>query len=110
MPVDLTVDAAKFLTDFGETITYRPDGGKPRRITAIVERQDAEAEPAAGRTRQPGISIVVQNDCLAGISADEIDIGTDKVELALRVGGEQAQRALGEIISQDEGILTLRVR
>lgn len=110
MAIDLTIDAAKYLTDFGETITYRPADGRPRRITAVVERNDAETDPGAGQTRRPDITISVLNNDLDGISAGELDTGRDHVELARREGADQEIRPLGEIITQDEGILTLRVR
>ena len=110
MAIDLTIDADSYLADFGETITYRPNDGRPRRITAIVERNDAETDPATGRARRPDITISVLNNDLDGIAVGELDTGRDHVELARREGGDQEIRPLGEIVSQDAGILTLRVR
>lgn len=71
--------------DFSEEIIYTPrDGGAPRRITGIVEREGDEAQEGLTHGRAMRLVIRVENHATRGILASEIDTGD---ALKLKVNG-----------------------
>jgi hypothetical protein len=91
----LTADAAAFLADFGEDVTYTPSGGTPRTIKAIVDRRPAQTRKEAGEGfaaqmgKQaklgfvPDFTITVANDATIGISKDELTLAEDTITFSL---------------------------
>ena len=111
MAFSLTRQSGKFLTHFGETIVYKPNGGAPRSIKANVQRNvyEAPSEIPGDSPAAPSIIIDVRNSYTDGIHSEEVDRGQDKVELAVRVGETPMDRPIADIISQDDGMLQLVV-
>jgi hypothetical protein len=109
--------------DFAETVTYHPhnDPANPagsrdsRAISAVVARNSLQTilgnEPAV----VPVWSIVVANDSTTGISATEVDIGKDQIELPPRWAEsdeprEPRTRTIVRMWNHDYGMLTLECR
>jgi len=108
--VPLRADADGMFADFGETVVYRPLGGRPRSIEAVVDRQPpAPIEGAPGGVR-PTMVIVVKNDEQEGIGSREIDTGGDRVEAPPRVGEKPLEFRILEVGQNDAGTLELRVQ
>ena len=114
MTLDLTIDAATFLADFGEDVIYTPRDGRPRTITAVVDRNPPSAIPevvgAAGGGLAQRFVISVANDELTGIAPDRLDTGGDAVHIAPRIGEALEEFRIAGIVSQDPGMIQLEVR
>lgn len=81
-------DAALFLADFGELVTYYPRGKAPRQITALVDRNPPVRFGGDGSPLIPAIQILVTNSDATGIASASVDgRGADQVELPIRLGG-----------------------
>ena len=98
------------MSQFGESITYVPSGGGRRSIVAIVERNPPAVFDAAGNAVLPTATIRVHNSCKSGISSQEVNVGTDEVELTLKVG-ETIPRTFSfmTMLSQDSGVTQLAI-
>jgi hypothetical protein len=92
--------------DLTETVSYLVAGEDARSIHATVDR--GGAEPIM-QGQAPGIQIAVLNDASVGIDAATLDVGTDRIEVAERIGGTAKARGIQRIISQDVDFLTLAV-
>ena len=90
-----------------ETLVYRPDGGDGIEIQATVDRGVPVATMNA-RTLETQITVL--NDASAGIAATTLNVGSDEIDLAERVGGTAASRGVQKLVSQDDDFLTLVVR
>lgn len=112
MTFSLTRTRKAFTAHFAEDVTYIPRKGTARVVSAVVDRSPPQAlSEIPGRTNAvPMMMIEVENDVSTGISADELDTGGDRIEVAIRVGGLQESRAIRRIVSQDEGMIVLEVR
>jgi len=101
-----------FTAQFGEAVVYHPRNGSARRITVVVQRDvptgiDGVPGPQHGMNV---MQVEVMNDPDKGISSNEIDLGGDRLEIIVRIGGESSMRPIGQILSQDDGTLLLEVR
>lgn len=93
----------------GETVTYYNEArGVSREITAIVEEKEPEELSGVPHGNAPVFIVSVKNSSTEGISSDEIDLGTDLIELIVRAGTQY--RKIAKIIKQDAGMMTLMVR
>ena len=93
------------LDNFGESIAYCPAGGKRRVITAIVERNPPAIFDAAGNAILPTATIRVYNSKTSGISSREADIGSDQVEVVLKIGDVKPHVfSFNTMLSQDSGV------
>lgn len=98
------------LQNYGESITYFPKAGARRCITAIVDRSPPAIFDAAGTATLPTATIRVNNSCRTGIASREVDIGSDEVEMVLRVGDTKTKRfSLMTLLSQDASVTQLAV-
>ena len=98
------------LDNFGESITYLPASGAARSITAIVERDPPAIFDAAGNAVLPKATIRVYNSATSGISSNEVDIGSDEIEMLLKVGDALARRfSFMTMLSQDSGVTQFAV-
>src|SRR4051794_24401559 len=81
----LAADAANVFAggEFGESIIYKPRVGAARTISAVVIRK-----PSAQRGSRvvPIVELLVANSTTLGIGSAELNIGGDKVTLAVRKG------------------------
>lgn len=91
---------------FGESVTYVPDSGAERTIQAIVERETQVIDNGI-----PALATVVRvrNDSTLGISATEIDTGTDQLKVSLRVGEAAQTRQIVRVVSTDNGFVRFMV-
>lgn len=107
----LAADAANLLTALGaETITYKPSVGDARNIGAIVQRPGPRAMDGAPDGIIPALIIHVLNDSTEGISSDELNLGGDKVTVALREGETPVDRAIKALLSVDSAMMELELR
>lgn len=109
MAIDLT-DAGGFFTDFAETVVYCPRSGVRRSVQAVVDRSPPQDLSEAAGVAGAGIQVHVRNSATLGIASSELDIGGDRIELALRLGATAQARPISRLVSQDAGILTLEVQ
>lgn len=100
----------QLIDNFGESITYYPNGGGARPIQAIVDREPPAIMDAAGNAVVPRFIVRVFNSCRSGIASNEIDTGKDELQFAAKVGEVVGKRhSIGQIISQDSGVLQISV-
>jgi hypothetical protein len=98
------------MEQFGEPIVYLPSGGGRRSINAIVERNPPAIFDASGNAVMPTATIRVFNSCRSGISSREVNIGTDEVEMVLKIGETLPKRfSLMTLQSQDSGVTQLAI-
>lgn len=105
--MDLRATAGIFLTD-AEDLEYLPNGGAARPIRGLVDRQQPgtlDNVPAWAAK----CTVTVRCDADEGITAAELDLARDRIMVAVRYGGTPEPRALGKILTQDAGLLTLEV-
>ena len=125
MTIDFSHFSPTFVAQFGESITYVKTGPISRTIFAVVEREPPVIQGRAGTLTadpsalRPDIEVWVQNrveeyDAVAGkfggISAGELDKGTDKLMLPRMVGGTPEGFTIMRVSDQDAGMLRLEVR
>lgn len=101
------------LSDHKETIVYRPNGGRPRSIRAIVDRNPPEPIEEVPQALAPKLVLTVLNNERTGISSHQaaaIDTGGDTVDVAVRVGGEVTTRPIAKILRHDDATVEVEVR
>lgn len=98
------------LSQFGESITYLPYSGGSRSITAIVDRDPPAIMDAAGNAVVPQFIVRVYNSATSGISSRELNTGSDELQFVKKIGETiPATLSIGQIISQDAGVVQLAV-
>lgn len=108
---ELTDTAPEFLDTLGgESVTYLPASGGSRAITALANRHQPSSMDEVPHGHAPLAVVTVQNDSSLGISSDEIDLGGDKLQYAVRIGQSVQARRITKLVSQDAGMLILEVR
>lgn len=98
------------LSDFAETADYITRDGVRRCIDVIVERQNLQLPGEYSGSVTPVFIVHVANTCTRGITSDELNLGGDSIELAIRVGEEATERSIVQLIEHDEGMLVLECR
>lgn len=99
------------LSQFGESITYYPNGGGSRKIEAIIEREPPSVFDAAGNAVLPSAIVRVHNSCRSGIGSDELNAGRDELSFPLKIGDAIPKRfSVMQIISSNAGVTRLAVR
>lgn len=98
------------VNDFAETVTYHPFREQPRAINAVIERQQMSLNPEDGDILSPVFFVHVANDSQTGISSDELNVGGDQIEIAVRVGEQPRLRTIQRLLYHDEGIIDLECR
>jgi len=98
------------LSDFAETATYTTREGIQRCIDVVVERQNLQLPAEYGGSVTPVFIVHVANTCTRGISSEELNLGGDTIDLAIRVGEEISQRSIVQMLDHDEGMLVLECR
>jgi len=93
------------------TITYTPNGGAAREISAIVVYDNDHASSEGGsRFRTPQLLIMVDNSASTGIAMTELDLGVDTVTLEPRQGETERDFKITAIRKQNIARLVLEVR
>ena len=89
-----------------ETVIYRPESGRPRRIDAVVFRT-GRVEENGGWVQTMRVKVLLDEQL--GIAARQLDSGADQLDVADRVGGEAVTRRVGRIAGQDVDWITIEV-
>ncbi|HET6442537.1 MAG TPA: hypothetical protein VFH53_09185 [Phycisphaerae bacterium] len=110
MTLPLKTDAAGLFADLGEAILYRPLVGKPRSVTAIVNRQAIEPVAGVSQGMRQVTILEVLNDEQSGIGSREVDTGGDLVEIAPRTRKEKREYRIVDVEATDAGTVRLRVQ
>lgn len=108
----LKADAATVFADvekFGEEIVYRPRSGADRTFSVVPDRSPPAPIGGAGHYT-PSLVVFVPNSTDATKGVASIDKDGDKIVIAEREGGTAREHLIAEIVSQDPGGWTLRLR
>lgn len=98
------------VNDFAESATYYAWHGSARAITVIVERDPLAVFGPDGDDVLPSFAVKVVNSTTLGISSEELNLGGDAIEFAVRVGQDKSMRTITRLIEHDEGMLVLECR
>lgn len=118
MTFSLPSTAHAFLSQFGETVVYRPHVGTARSIKADVNRNVPAPIDSQGQTQAASLVVTVRNLASSidddtrgcgGISLSELLLNRDRIELSRRVGAIAEPRLISAILEQDDGMLVLKV-
>lgn len=102
--------ALDLLSMYGETITFAPRSGSPRTLTAIVNRNPLQGLSSV--QDMPSVKVLIRvlddsaNATYGGIAASAVDLGGDRIRLAVRSGGTAEYLALKEFVSDNGGMNT----
>jgi hypothetical protein len=96
--------------DFAEPVTYYTRSGSAREIQAVVIREALAILSEDGDNVVPMFEIHVTNNATTGIASDELNLGGDSMEFAIRVDGPKTRRTILKLLSHDEGMLVLECR
>lgn len=91
-----------------DTVTYRPRSGATRSISAVIDWPPAEEFLDIMSGQRPIIDIYVSNNSSSGISAAEIDLGGDKIDVPQRHGLASITARIVAIVAQDRTLLHIR--
>lgn len=97
-------------SDFAECVTYINRDGERRCIDAVIERQSLQTLPEYGGSVTPVFMVYVANTTTRGITSDELNLGGDSIEMAIRVGEAVSERTIVQLMEHDEGVLVLECR
>lgn len=100
--------APRLLDEFGETVVYKPSGGAPRTITAMVTRNPPE-EIADG-VRVNDLIVEVYNDATTGIVAASVKPGQDTLFVSDITGGAARDKSILSVLDSTGGMVRLLVR
>lgn len=103
-------DAAGFLELGGEDVVYRPRGGTPRTITALVDRPQPVYVGSGQNVIARKLSITVANDATTGVDAATLDVTGDSFDVADKPGKARTTRKIsGDVPTVDAGMITLNL-
>lgn len=88
---------------------YMPTGRDSRTIDVLVIRDPLAVAAEVGGVLVNALVVRVKN-ASDGITADELDTGSDKLVIALRSGGESSLRSIVQLLSDANGFLRLLVQ
>lgn len=95
---------------FGESIVYYASGSSGRPISAIVVRDPFAILAEIGEALTGAMIVRVSNSNADGISANTIDTGTDRVEIALTADGDKEMRSIVRVLSDSNGFVRFLVQ
>lgn len=94
---------------YGEKIVYRPFGGIPRSITAIVNRDPPESLAGVPGAVAPRLTIEALDHPWEGIPAGTVLINGDKVDVRLKKGGPITTETVTNVIRDDAGSVEIEI-
>ncbi len=100
--------APRLLSEFGETVIYKPAGGAPRTITAMVTRNPPQEVTEGARTFF--LIVEVYNDATTGILGKNITTMQDKISVADVVGRKPRDKTIQQILDDSGGMVRLQVQ
>ena len=106
--LELSADSF-FLLQGTEYVTYFPVSDDSRRIQAVIFRPGPERIAEIGGGREVS-EVLVKNSSSDGIASTEVDTGGDKIKMAPRDGKAPVLLRITRIISQDAGMIKLKVQ
>ena len=106
--LELSADSF-FLLPGATYVTYFPASGLSRKIQAVINYPGSEKIAELGGGRQVS-EVLVKNSSSDGIASDEVDTGGDKLKMAPREGMVPVLMRITRIISQDAGMMKLKVQ
>jgi hypothetical protein len=102
------------LATHGETVTYLPDEGRSREITALVTRRELQPMPPVRSGIAPLLMLEVLDDPededYGGIDPARVKAGADKFRIAWEQGGKLEDRLVLRRIPSDGGVVRLEIR
>jgi hypothetical protein len=98
------------VNDFAEAVTYYKRNGLSRVINAVVVRENFVSIGDTSDSIVPVLEVHVANNSTTGISSDELDAGSDRIEVAMRVGQPATLRSIVRLRAHDEGLIVLQCR
>ena len=94
----------------GQMVVYRPKGGLPRSIRAIVDRPVPQPVEHGPRGVAVKVTLTVANDPVTGIDSRTFIAGGDTVDVPLVFGGPLVNCQFAkDRPAEDAGMLTLQV-
>lgn len=96
--------------DFAEPATYYTWHGSAREIMVVIERDPLAVFGPDGDDVLPSFAVKVVNSNTLGISSDELNLGGDAIEFAVRVGKPKSRRSITRLIEHDEGMMVVECR
>lgn len=87
-----------------EQVTYTPNGGAARTVTAVVRRMGID-----GDLNVPIAQIKVKNSATLGLAAAAIDTGGDSIAWSPKRGGTTRTSRITALVSADAGFVTVEV-
>jgi len=106
--LELSADAF-FLLPGSEYVTYFPVSGASRKIRAVINRPGPERIEEIGGGREVS-EVLVKNSGTGGIASTEVDTGGDKIKMEPRAGSVPVLMRITKILSQDAGMIKLKVQ
>jgi len=87
---------------------YAAGGDTERRILALIMYLGPQKLDGIRGGSRPQYEILVRNDAAAGITAAELDTGTDKLQIPPRIARSAITVRIVNIVKQDKAMLLLR--
>ncbi len=113
MALDLSIDGAMLVSDFGESLRFRINSeGTAREISANVNRNPLEEDsdgPYPGH-RRAVIHVMVRNDSDAGVTPDEVVNDSSQIEIDYPLGASVRWMFINRILKQNAGCVLLEVQ
>lgn len=104
--------APRLFDNFGESVVYKPHGGAPRTITAMVTRNPPEAVPGLEKAATPLLILEVYGNRTTGILASELkdQVRRGKVDVPEHSGGSSREWLIYEFLGDTGGMVRFEVR
>ena len=93
--------------EFGESLSYTPDGGPAATVRCVVDRKPAERH-ASRDFKSSDLVLSVPNDATDGVTT--VAPGKDTVAVAPILGGSTKTYRVIEILNQDPGMWEILCR
>jgi hypothetical protein len=98
----------QLLAEYGEPVTYLFAGGGSRSIDAIIERNPPAIFDAAGQPMLVELIIRIYRHGTLGVLSNEINRGSDSVDVLKRVDDVATSRmTVTKKLSDDSGVIVL---
>lgn len=97
--------------EFAETVVYLPRGGGSRTILAVVDREPPTLMDDAGNVMALSFMLYVANSATSGITAQEIDTGGDRIQIAAKINDAAKKNCtILRVMDNDNGMLQLAIK
>ncbi len=108
MPVD-ALNCMLNAGEFAEAVTYKPSGGSPKTINALVVRKQIEAdEQDQGHVLENQCEVYLANHAVSGVVS--VQKGKDVLSFPEQPGGTSIDWFVVDVVSKDDGMWRLLVQ